>query len=107
MRVALFLTCFNGTLFPGTGWAVVTVLERLGHTVDFPLEQTCCGQMHFNTGYRPEAVPLVERFARTFEAYDAGAHPAARRRRERCLPPVRLHPVRRLLRRLPCEDRYP
>ncbi|MFC9588918.1 (Fe-S)-binding protein [Streptomyces sp. NPDC056944] len=71
MRVALFLTCFNDTLFPDTGRAVVTVLERLGHTVDFPQEQTCCGQMHFNTGYRPEAVPLVDRFARTFDGYDA------------------------------------
>ncbi|AJF69094.1 (Fe-S)-binding protein [Streptomyces vietnamensis] len=77
MRVALFLTCFNDTLFPDTGRAVVTVLERLGHTVDFPQEQTCCGQMHFNTGYRPEAVPLVERFARTFAAYDAVVTPSA------------------------------
>ncbi|MFE7601662.1 (Fe-S)-binding protein [Streptomyces sp. NPDC057494] len=77
MRVALFLTCFNDTLFPDTGRAVVTVLERLGHTVDFPQEQTCCGQMHFNTGYRPEAVPLVDRFARTFDGYDAVVTPSA------------------------------
>ncbi|MEU6164620.1 (Fe-S)-binding protein [Streptomyces tanashiensis] len=77
MRVALFLTCFNDTMFPDTGRAVVTVLERLGHTVDFPLEQTCCGQMHFNTGYRPEAVPLVDRFARTFDGYDAVVTPSA------------------------------
>ncbi|MGW0767164.1 (Fe-S)-binding protein [Streptomyces sp. NPDC002676] len=77
MRVALFLTCFNDTLFPETGRAVVTVLERLGHTVDFPQEQTCCGQMHFNTGYRPDAVPLVERFARTFAEYDAVVTPSA------------------------------
>ena len=49
MRVALFITCFNDTLFPGTGRAVVEVLERLGHEVDFPEEQTCCGQMHANT----------------------------------------------------------
>ncbi|MDQ5808346.1 MAG: (Fe-S)-binding protein, partial [Actinomycetota bacterium] len=46
MRVALFVTCFNDTLFPGTGRAVVEVLERLGHEVAFPEEQTCCGQMH-------------------------------------------------------------
>ncbi|MFB6836445.1 (Fe-S)-binding protein [Streptomyces sp. NPDC056361] len=77
MRVALFLTCFNDTMFPDTGRAVVTVLERLGHTVDFPQEQTCCGQMHFNTGYRPEAVPLVDRFARTFDGYDAVVTPSA------------------------------
>ncbi len=77
MRVALFITCFNDTMFPGTGRAVVTVLERLGHTVEFPQEQTCCGQMHFNTGYRPDAVPLVARFARTFAEYDAVVTPSA------------------------------
>ena len=53
-------------LFPETGKAVVRVLERLGHSVDFPLEQTCCGQMHYNTGYQREAVPLVRRFVEIF-----------------------------------------
>ncbi len=77
MRIALFITCFNDTMFPGTGKAVVEVLERLGHRVDFPQEQTCCGQMHFNTGYRPEAVPLVERFARVFGEYDTVVTPSA------------------------------
>ncbi|GAA2793044.1 (Fe-S)-binding protein [Kitasatospora paracochleata] len=77
MRIALFITCFNDTMFPGTGRAVVSVLERLGHTVEFPQEQTCCGQMHFNTGYRPDAVPLVARFARTFAGYDAVVTPSA------------------------------
>ena len=46
LRVALFITCFNDTLFPQTGRAVVTLLERLGCEVDFPEAQTCCGQMH-------------------------------------------------------------
>ncbi|MFJ1709768.1 (Fe-S)-binding protein [Kitasatospora sp. NPDC088346] len=77
MRVALFITCFNDTMFPETGKAVVTVLERLGHTVEFPLAQTCCGQMHFNTGYRPEALPLVRGFARAFAGYDAVVTPSA------------------------------
>ncbi|MGZ3681961.1 MAG: heterodisulfide reductase-related iron-sulfur binding cluster, partial [Ktedonobacterales bacterium] len=45
MRVALFITCFNDTLFPEVGIAMTRLLERLGHTVEFPLEQTCCGQM--------------------------------------------------------------
>ncbi|MER7758071.1 (Fe-S)-binding protein, partial [Kitasatospora sp. NPDC097643] len=77
MRVALFITCFNDTMFPGTGRAVVTVLERLGHTVEFPQEQTCCGQMHVNTGYRTDAVPLMARFTRTFADYDAVVTPSA------------------------------
>ena len=71
MRVALFITCLADTLFPDVGRATVTVLERLGHEVVFPEEQTCCGQMHANTGYRAEAIPLVRRFARAFG--EAGA----------------------------------
>ena len=59
MRIGLFVTCLTDTLFPDTGKAVVAVLERLGHQVDFPAGQTCCGQMHFNTGYRREAVPVL------------------------------------------------
>ncbi|MFE3876134.1 (Fe-S)-binding protein [Kitasatospora sp. NPDC059146] len=77
MRIALFITCFNDTMFPGTGRAVLTVLERLGHTVEFPPEQTCCGQLHLNTGYRADAVPLTARFTRTFADYDAVVTPSA------------------------------
>jgi L-lactate dehydrogenase complex protein LldE len=66
MRIALFITCFNDTLFPETGRATVSILERLGHTVVFPEEQTCCGQMHFNTGYHEQALGLIRRFVRVF-----------------------------------------
>lgn len=66
MRISLFITCYNDTLFPKTGQSVVRVLERLGHTVDFPADQTCCGQMHFNTGYQQEALPLVRRMTEVF-----------------------------------------
>ncbi len=67
MRISLFITCYNDTLFPETGKAVVQLLERLGHEVEFPLEQTCCGQMHYNTGYQQEAMPLMRRFVEIFE----------------------------------------
>ncbi|WP_327070438.1 (Fe-S)-binding protein [Kitasatospora sp. NBC_01302] len=76
MRVALFITCFNDTLFPETGKAVLRLLERLGHQVDFPLGQTCCGQPQFNTGYRAEARPLVRRFAEAFAGYEAVVTPS-------------------------------
>jgi len=66
VRISLFITCFNDTLFPRTGQATVELLERLGHEVTFPEEQTCCGQMHFNTGYSDEAAALVRRFVRVF-----------------------------------------
>ncbi|MGI8649551.1 MAG: (Fe-S)-binding protein [Rubrobacter sp.] len=76
MRVGLFITCFNDTMFPETGVATVRLLERLGHEVDFPLEQTCCGQMHFNTGYQREAIPLVRRFVEVFRGYEAVVAPS-------------------------------
>jgi L-lactate dehydrogenase complex protein LldE len=76
MRIALFITCVNDLMFPDTGKAVVRLLERLGHTVEFPEEQTCCGQMHANTGYRDEALPLVRRFTETFAAYEAVVAPS-------------------------------
>jgi L-lactate dehydrogenase complex protein LldE len=77
VRVALFVTCFNDTLFPATGRAVVELLERLGHEVEFPLEQTCCGQMHGNSGYAAQAEPLLERFARVFGDCDVVVSPSA------------------------------
>jgi L-lactate dehydrogenase complex protein LldE len=76
MRVALFVTCVNDTLFPDTGKAVVRLLERLGCSVDFPPEQTCCGQMHFNTGYRAGALPMARRFAATFADHEAVVVPS-------------------------------
>jgi L-lactate dehydrogenase complex protein LldE len=77
MRIALFITCFNDTFFPETGQAVVRLFERLGHAVEFPLEQTCCGQMHFNTGYHRETIPLVRHFARVFAEYETIVSPSA------------------------------
>ena len=50
MRIALFITCLADALYPQVGQATVRLLERLGHEVVFPLDQTCCGQMHGNTG---------------------------------------------------------
>ena len=77
MRITLFVACYNDTLFPQTGIAVTRLLERLGHTVDFPLAQTCCGQMHYNTGYHREAVPLVRRFVEIFRDAEAVCVPSA------------------------------
>ncbi len=77
MRAALFVTCLADTLFPATGRAVVEVLERLGHEVDFPEEQTCCGQMHANSGYQLEAVPLIRRFVDAFGDAEVVVSPSA------------------------------
>jgi L-lactate dehydrogenase complex protein LldE len=61
VRIALFITCVGDTLFPETGRSVTRVLERLGHDVVFPAAQTCCGQMHANSGYRADALRLARR----------------------------------------------
>ncbi|GII79033.1 Fe-S oxidoreductase [Sphaerisporangium rufum] len=76
MRVGLFVTCVNDTLFPETGKAVVTLLRRLGCEVDFPMAQTCCGQMHVNTGYRDEGVRLARGFLDVFAGYQAVVVPS-------------------------------
>ena len=65
-RVALLVTCFNDTLFPGVGKATVTVLERLGCEVAFPPAQTCCGQMHGNSGAGEQGLALAARAVRIF-----------------------------------------
>ena len=66
MRASLFITCYNDTLFPETGRAVVKLLERLGVELDFHPEQTCCGQMHANAGFRGEAFCQAKRFVRLY-----------------------------------------
>jgi L-lactate dehydrogenase complex protein LldE len=67
MRASLFITCYNDTLFPETGRAAVKLLERLGVELDFHPRQTCCGQMHANTGFRAEAFSQAKRFVRMYQ----------------------------------------
>jgi L-lactate dehydrogenase complex protein LldE len=77
VRIALFVTCLTDTLLPETGIATVRLLERLGHEVTFPREQTCCGQMHLNTGYQHEARELARRFVRIFVNEEVIVAPSA------------------------------
>jgi L-lactate dehydrogenase complex protein LldE len=76
MRVALFATCLVDGLFPNVARATVQLLERLGHEVEFPMQQTCCGQMHVNTGYPAQAVPLVRNHVDAFAGYEAIVAPS-------------------------------
>ncbi|HEX5511143.1 MAG TPA: (Fe-S)-binding protein [Actinomycetales bacterium] len=78
MRIALFVTCLADAMFPQAAKATVTVLERLGHEVVFPADQTCCGQMHVNTGYLAEALPLVRHHVDVFEraSWDVAVAPS-------------------------------
>jgi L-lactate dehydrogenase complex protein LldE len=76
VRIGLFITCLTDTLYPDTGKAVVTLLERLGHQVEFPMAQSCCGQMHFNTGYRADAALMARGFTKAFDGYEAIVSPS-------------------------------
>ena len=67
MRASLFITCYNDTLYPETGRAVIRLLERLGVEVEFRAAQTCCGQMHANTGFRTEAYSQAKRLVRLYQ----------------------------------------
>jgi L-lactate dehydrogenase complex protein LldE len=71
MKVALFATCLVDGLYPEVGKATTRLLRRLGHSVEFPVQQSCCGQMHVNTGYPQQALPLVRNHVRTFGSYEA------------------------------------
>lgn len=83
MKIALFATCLADTLFPDVARATLTVLERLGHTVEFPAAQTCCGQVHVNTGYQREALPLIRRYAEIFEPHEVTVAPSGS-----CIGPI-------------------
>ena len=75
-RVSLFVTCMVDQLMPQVGMAMAEVLERLGYRVDFPEEQTCCGQPAFNSGYRDQARTVARHFLDTFEASEAVVVPS-------------------------------
>jgi L-lactate dehydrogenase complex protein LldE len=78
MRIALFATCIVDAMFPGTARATVAILERLGHEVIFPSGQACCGQMHVNSGYFKEALPVIANHVTAFEQdeYDVAVAPS-------------------------------
>ncbi|GAA0711057.1 (Fe-S)-binding protein [Dactylosporangium roseum] len=73
MKIALFATCLGDVLFPNVPRATTALVERLGHRVVFPHDQTCCGQMHVNTGYQGDAMALIRHHVEVFErALDSG-----------------------------------
>jgi L-lactate dehydrogenase complex protein LldE len=77
VRIALFVTCLGDVVSPEAGRATVEVLERLGHEVVFPADQTCCGQLHANSGYTAEAEALGERFGKVFAGCETIVSPSS------------------------------
>ena len=86
MRVGLFVPCYVDQMYPDVAVATVEVLERLGVAVDFPNEQTCCGQPMANTGIEAAAKPLAERFVEIFSPYEYVVCPSGS-----CTAMVRYH----------------
>ena len=67
LHASLMITCLGDAFFPDVGVATVTLLRRLGVTIDFPQAQTCCGQPHFNSGYHDDARALARHTINAFE----------------------------------------
>lgn len=77
MKVGLFVPCYVNAIFPEVGVATYKLLKHLGVEVDYPLNQTCCGQPMVNAGFEQKAVPLAERFDDMFKGYDYVVAPSA------------------------------
>lgn len=70
MNVELFIPCFVDQLFPDTAFNMIKVLEKLGCTVRYNSDQTCCGQPAFNAGYVRESKAVAQKFNRDFSGAD-------------------------------------
>ena len=66
-KATLFVTCIIDQLYPQVGVSVVKVLRRLGVDVDFPMDQTCCGQPVYNSGFTDQARKLAQRVLESFQ----------------------------------------
>lgn len=76
MTISLFIPCYVDQMSPAIGVAMVEVLERLGHAVEYPEAQTCCGQPAFNSGYTCEARAVAEHFLDCFEGAETVVVPS-------------------------------
>ena len=86
MQVGLFIPCYIDQFYPQVGLATVEILERLGVEVDFPKQQTCCGQPMANMGCTEQTRPLAERFLQVFRDFQYVVAPSGS-----CVAMVRHH----------------
>jgi L-lactate dehydrogenase complex protein LldE len=86
IKITLFVQCLVDGIYPEVGMAMVRIFENLGIDVDVPTEQTCCGQVAFNTGYVKEARSAASHFIDVFETADAIVCPSGS-----CTAMVRRH----------------
>jgi len=77
MKIGLFIPCYVNAIYPEVGVATYKLLDYLGVEVDYPLEQTCCGQPMANAGFENKAIPLADRFEKLFDQYEYIVAPSA------------------------------
>ncbi len=77
MKIGLFIPCYINAIYPGVGVASYKLLTSLGLDVDYPLDQTCCGQPMANGGFEKDSTELVKRMEGLFEKYDYVVGPSA------------------------------
>ena len=70
MRIGLFVPCYIDAFFPKVGIATLELLERFGHEVEYPRDQTCCGQPMANSGFNAECAATEALFVRNFSGFD-------------------------------------
>jgi L-lactate dehydrogenase complex protein LldE len=76
MKIGLFVPCYIDAMFPEVGIATLELLERLGHDVQYPRDQTCCGQSMTNSGFNAEAAATEALFVRNFFGFDCIVAPS-------------------------------
>ena len=77
MKVGLFIPCYINAIYPQVGVASYKLLKNLGVDVDYPLDQTCCGQPMANAGFQDESLKMAIRFDDLFRKYDYIVGPSA------------------------------
>ncbi len=86
MKVGLFIPCYIDAFFPEVGVATLELLEKLGCSVEYPLDETCCGQPMANSGCQDDAAATEALFVHTFKDFDTVVGPSGS-----CVHHVRFH----------------
>ena len=98
MKIGLFIPCYVDAVFPEVGVATYKLLRHLGVDVEYPLNQTCCGQPMANAGFESQAVPLAKKFEEKFKGFDYVVAPSVS-----CTAFIRINYPRLLKGKTECE----
>ena len=78
MKIGLFVPCYIDAFFPEVGIATLELLERLGCSVEYPLQQACCGQPMANSGCQEDSASSKALFVQCFKSFDTVVGPSGR-----------------------------